>query len=106
MEQKPQVQVKVKDPVKNLELKNLVKMDRMIESDISLVAYNNIVFYVPKDIYLNQIKIFDNRSIYKNVDLVKYIDNDIMEIKLKKLNDNKYKQNILLLEIQELKNGW
>jgi hypothetical protein len=29
-----------------------------------------------------------------------------MEIKLKKLNDNKYKQNILLLEIQELKNGW
>jgi hypothetical protein len=99
------IDTKVKDPVKNLELKNLVKMDRMIESDISLVAYNNIVFYVPKDIYLNQIEIFDNRSIYKNVDLVKYIDNDIMEIKLKKLNDNKYKQNILLLEIQELKNG-
>ena len=99
------IDTKVKDPVKNLELKNLVKMDRMIESDISLVAYNNIVFYVPKDIYLNQIEIFDNRSIYKNVDLVKYIDNDIMEIKLKKLNDNKYKQNILLLEIKELKNG-
>ena len=99
------IDTKVKDPVKNLELKNLVKMDRMIENDISLVAYNNIVFYVPKDIYLNQIEIFDNRSIYKNVDLVKYIDNDIMEIKLKKLNDNKYKQNILLLEIKELKNG-
>ena len=99
------IDTKVKDPVKNLELKNLVKMDRMIESDISLVAYNNIVFYVPKDIYLNQNEIFDNRSIYKNVDLVKYIDNDIMEIKLKKLNDNKYKQNILLLEIKELKNG-
>ena len=79
------IDTKVKDPVKNLELKNLVKMDRMIESDISLVAYNNIVFYVPKDIYLNQIEIFDNRSIYKNVDLVKYIDNDIMEIKLKQL---------------------
>ena len=64
------VDAKVKNPVKNLELKNLIKMDRMIDSDISLVAYNNTVFYIPKDIYLNQIAIFDNRSIYKNVDLV------------------------------------
>lgn len=99
------VDAKVKDHVKNLELKNLIKMDRMIESDISLVAYNNIEFYKSKDIYLNQIEIFDNRSIYKNVDLVKYIDNDIMEIKIKKLNEIRYKKNLLLLEIQELKNG-
>jgi hypothetical protein len=99
------VDAKVKNPAKNLELKNLIKMDRMIDSDISLVAYNNMQFYIPKDIYLNQIQIFDNRSIYKNVDLVKYIDNDIMEIKIKKLNEIKYKKNLLLLEIQELKNG-
>jgi len=99
------VDAKVKNPVKNLELKNLIKMDRMIDSDISLVAYNNTVFYIPKDIYLNQIAIFDNRSIYKNVDLVKYIDNDIMGIKIKKLNEIKYQKNMLLLQIQELKNG-
>ena len=99
------VDAKVKDHVKNLELKNLIKMDRMIESDISLVAYNNIEFYKSKDIYLNQIQIFDNRSIYKNVDLAKYIDNDIMQIKIKKLNKIKYQKNMLLLEIQELKNG-
>ena len=96
---------KIKNPVKNLELKNLIKMDRMIESDISLVAYNNTTFYIPKDIYLNQIAIFDNRSIYKNVDLVQYIDNDIMGIKIKKLNQIKYQKNMLLLQIQELKNG-
>ena len=99
------VDAKVKNPVKNLELKNLIKMDRMIDSDISLVAYNNTVFYIPKDIYLNQIAIFDNRSIYKNVDLVQYIDNDIMQIKIKKLNEIKYQKNMLLLQIQELKNG-
>jgi hypothetical protein len=99
------VDAKVKNPVKNLELKNLIKMDRMTDSNISLVAYNNIEFYKSKDIYLNQIEIFDNRSIYKNVDLVKYIDNDIMEIKIKKLNEIRYQKNMLLLEIQELKNG-
>ena len=99
------VDAKVKDHVKNLEIKNLIKMDRMIDSDISLVAYNNMQFYIPKDIYLNQIQIFDNRIIYKNVDLAKYIDNDIMQIKIKKLNEIRYQKNMLLLEIQELKNG-
>jgi hypothetical protein len=99
------VDAKVKNPVKNLELKNLIKMDRMIDNDISLVAYNNVEFYRSKDIYLNQIEIFDNRSIYANIDLVKYTANDIMEVKIKKLNEIKYKKNILLLEIQELKNG-
>ena len=99
------VDAKVKNPVKNLELKNLIKMDRMLDSDISLVAYNNVEFYKSKDIYLNQIEIFDNRSIYANIDLVKYTANDIMEVKIKKLNEIKYQKNMLLLQIQELKNG-
>jgi len=54
---------------------------------------------------LNQIEIFDNRSIYANVDLVKYTANDIMEVKIKKLNEIKSKKRLLLLELQELKNG-
>lgn len=99
------VDAKIKNPVKNLELKNLIKMDRMIDSDISLIAYNNTEFYIPKDIYLNQIEIFDNREIYKNIDLVKYTSNDILDIKIKKLNEIKYKKNRLRLEIMDLKNG-
>jgi len=99
------VDAQVKDSAKNLVIKNIIKLDAMQNDQASLVDYNNAVFYTPKDIYLNQIEIFDNRSIYTNVDLVKYIDNDIMEIKIKKLNEIKYKKRILLLELQELKNG-
>jgi hypothetical protein len=98
------VDAQIKDHAKNLVIKNIIKLDAMQNDQASLVGYNNAIFYPPKDIYLNQIEIFDNRSIYKNVDLVKYIDNDIMEIKIKKLNEIKYKKRILLLELKELKN--
>ena len=99
------VDAQVKDHAKNLVIKNIIKLDAMQSDQASLLEYNNTEFYKPKDIYLNQIEIFDNRSIYKNVDLVQYIDNDIMEIKIKKLNEIKYKKRILLLELKELKNG-
>ena len=99
------VDVKVKNPVKNLELKNIIKMDRMLDNDVSLVAYNNAIFYQSKDIYLQQLAIFDNRDIYVTVNLTKYIDNDIMQVKIKKLNDIQYKKRMLLLELQELQNG-
>ena len=99
------VDEQIKDSAKNLTIKNIIKLDAMQNDQASLLEYNNIEFYKPKDIYLNQIEIFDNRSIYANVDLVKYTDNDIMEIKIKKLNEIKYKKRILLLELQELKNG-
>ncbi len=99
------VDEQIKDSAKNLQIKNIIKLDAMQNDQASLSAYNNTEFYKPKDIYLNQIEIFDNRSIYANVDLVKYTANDIMEVKIKKLNEIKYKKNILLLEIQELKNG-
>jgi hypothetical protein len=99
------VDEQVKDSAKNLVIKNIIKLDAMQNDQASLTAYNNVEFYKPKDIYLNQIEIFDNRSIYANVDLLKYTDNDIMEIKIKKLNEIKYKKRILLLELKELKNG-
>ena len=98
------VDAQVKDSAKNLVIKNIIKLDAMQNDQASLVDYNNAVFYTPKDIYLNQIEIFDNRSIYTNVDLVEYTANDIMEIKIKKLNEIKYNKRILLLELQELKN--
>ena len=99
------VDEQVKDSAKNLTIKNIIKLDAMQNDQASLTAYNNVEFYKSKDIYLNQIEIFDNRSIYANVDLIKYTANDIMEIKIKKLNEIKYKKRILLLELQELKNG-
>jgi hypothetical protein len=99
------VDEQIKDNAKNLQIKNIIKLDAMQNDQASLSVYNNNEFYKPKDIYLNQIEIFDNRSIYTNVDLVEYTANDIMEIKIKKLNEIKYNKRILLLELQELKNG-
>jgi len=97
------VDEQIKDSAKNLTIKNIIKLDAMQNDQVSLSAYNNTEFYKPKDIYLNQIEIFDNRSIYANVDLVEYIANDIMEVKIKKLNEIKSKKRLLLLELQELK---
>ncbi len=99
------VDAQIKDSAKNLQIKNIIKLDAMKSDQVSLTDYNNVEFYKPKDIYLNQIEIFDNRSIYANVDLVKYTANDIMEVKIKKLNEIKSKKRLLLLELQELKNG-
>jgi len=71
----------------------------------SLLEYNKVDFYVPKDIYLNQIPIFDNRKIYNNITLANYVENDIIEIKTRKLHEIDLKKKRLLLEIQELQNG-
>ena len=99
------VDAQVKDISKNLIIKNIIKLDAMQENQASLLVYNNAEFYQSKDIYLQQLDIFDNRDIYVTVNLTKYIDNDIMQVKIKKLNDIQYKKRILLLELQELKNG-
>jgi len=98
------IDAKVKDPVKNLQLKNLIKIDAMTEDQASLAVYN-IPFYIPKDIYLDQLNIIDNRSIYNNVSLVKYTANDTIVIKANKLYNLNLKKQKLLMEIRELKNG-
>ena len=99
------VDAQVKDISKNLIIKNIIKLDAMQENQASLLVYNNAIFYQSKDIYLQQLDIFDNRDIYVTVNLTKYIDNDIMQVKIKKLNDIQYKKRMLLLELQELQNG-
>ena len=99
------IDAQVKDISKNLIIKNIIKLDAMQENQASLLVYNNAEFYQSKDIYLQQLDIFDNRDIYVTVNLTKYIDNDIMQVKIKKLNDIQYKKRMLLLELQELKNG-
>jgi len=98
------VDEKVKNPLKNLQLKNLIKMDAMVEDQLSLDSYN-VAFYAPKDIYLEQLNLIDNRLIYANVSLATYTDNDIIGIKARKLIEINSRKQQLLIELEVLKNG-
>ena len=95
----------IKDISKNLAVKNIIKMEAMTSEQASLNAYQNTVFYKPKDIYLDQLNIFDFRQIYPNTNLASYIQSDKIEIKAKKLNEIKIKKQRLLMELEALKNG-
>lgn len=99
------VDAQVKDASKNLNIKNIIKLDAMQKDSVSLVEYKNTEFYKSKDIYLDQIAIFDNRSIYKNFDLVKYRNNDIIGIKNRTLQELNINKQRILIELKELKNG-
>ena len=94
----------VKDKSKNLQLKNLIKIDAMTSDQVSLNVYN-VLFYKPKDIYLDQLNMKDNRQIYVNVSLASYVENDKININNKKLNNIQFKQKQLLLELERLRNG-
>ena len=96
----------VKDNAKNLEVKSIIKLDAMqSDSDINLAVYNNQEFYKSKDIYLNQVVMFDNRDIYNNISLASYTNNDPINIKDNILRNINIQKQRLLLEIKELKNG-
>ena len=99
------VDAQVKDIAKNLAVKNIIKLDAMAGDQASLNSYSNKEFYLPKDIYLDQLNIFDPRLIYNNVNLNTYVVNDKVFIKEQKLNEINLKKRRLLLELQELKNG-
>jgi len=98
------IDAKVKNPVKNLQLKNLIKMDAMTNDQASLASYN-VPFYEEKDIYLNQLNIFDNRQIYDSVNLASYIKTDKVAIKANALHEINLKKQRLLKELEMLKNG-
>jgi len=95
----------IKDISKNLAVKNIIKMEAMTSDQASLIAYSNTQFYKPKDIYLDQLPIFDSRLIYADKSLATYIQNDKMEIKARKLQEIKSKKEKILMELEVLKNG-
>ena len=95
----------IKDIAKNLAIKNIIKMQAMTSEQASLDMYQNAVFYRPKDIYLDQLNIFDFRQIYPNTNLASYVQNDKIEIKARKLNELNNKKQKLLIELEVLKNG-
>jgi hypothetical protein len=99
------VDAKVKDISKNLVIKNLIKLDIMVSDQISLEEYNDVDFYISKDIYVNQIPLFDNRKIYNDITLVSYVNSDPIEIKTRKLQEIHLKKRELILKLQELQNG-
>jgi len=94
----------IKNISKNLQIKNIIKMEAMTSDQVSLDSYN-VAFYAPKDIYLDQLNIMDNRLIYTDKSLATYIQNDKMEIKARKLGELNLKKQQLLYELELLKNG-
>jgi len=95
----------IKDMAKNLQIKNIIKLDAMASEQASLDLYRNAVFYRPKDIYLDQLNIFDQRQIYNNVNLATYIDNDKITIRARALEKLKLEKRRLQIELEQLKNG-
>jgi outer membrane biosynthesis protein TonB len=95
----------IKDISKNLAVKNIIKMEAMTSEQASLNAYANTAFYKPKNIYLDQLNIIDNRLIYADKSLASYTQNDKIEIKAKKLQEINSRKQQLLLELEILKNG-
>ena len=99
------VDADIKDIAKNLQIKNIIKLEAMVSEQASLDLYANALFYKPKDIYLNQLNIFDPRQIYPNTNLASYTQNDKIEIKARKLQEINIKKQRLLMELEILKNG-
>jgi len=95
----------VKDIAKNLALKNIIKIKAMASEQASLDLYKNAIFYKPKDIYLEQLNIFDPRQIYDNVNLSSYIKTDKVAITANALHEINLKKQRLLIELEQLKNG-
>ena len=95
----------IKDVAKNLEIKNIIKLEAMASEQASLDLYSKALFYEPKAIYLEQLNIFDNRQIYDNVSLASYIKNDKVAIKANALHKINLKKQRLLKELELLKNG-
>ena len=92
----------IKDIDKNLQAKNFVKINAMIDNSI-LLTYN-IPFYKDKKIYEEQLNIFDDRLLYTKT-LGEYQQSDPIFIQQNIINNIKNKKEKLLREIEVLKNG-
>jgi hypothetical protein len=97
------IDTQVKDIGKNLQLKNLVKI-KLMSDNSALESYSKIKFYEPKNIYLDQANIQDNRMLYNNVTLASYQQKDPVFQKKKALFDIRQKKEKLIKELRLLKN--
>ena len=95
----------IKDIDKNLQVKNIIKLEIMTNDQASLTGYATIPFYKSKDIYLNQLNMSDPRLLYTEITLNKYKVNDPVFKKQELLHNIKLKKQKLLIELEQLKNG-
>jgi hypothetical protein len=95
----------IKNISKNLQIKNIIKMEAMTTDQASLDKYQATSFYKPKNIYLDQLNLMDNRLIYADKSLATYIQNDKMDIKARKLREINTRKQQILMELEVLKNG-
>ena len=95
----------IKSISKNLQIKNIIKLEIMTSDQASLNAYSNTQFYKPKDIYLDQLNMIDTRLIYADKSLATYTQNDKIEIQARKLEEINSRKQQLLIELEVLKNG-
>ena len=94
----------IKDISKNLQIKNIIKLDAMASDQVSLDLYD-VPFYKSKDIYLDQLQIQDLRQLYEKTTLASYISNDPVAIVQEKLRQIDIKKKKILIELEQLKNG-
>ena len=94
----------IKDISKNLQIKNIIKLDAMASDQASLDVYN-VPFYKSENIYLDQLQIEDLRQVYADINLNSYIGSDPVKIREDKLQQITIERNQLLLELEVLKNG-
>jgi len=94
----------IKDISKNLQIKNIIKLDAMASDQASLDSYD-IPFYKSENIYLDQLQIQDMRQLYTDVSLNNYIANDPVVIMQEKLREIDIKKQQILIELEVLKNG-
>ena len=94
----------IKDISKNLQIKNIIKLDAMASDQASLEVYN-VPFYKSENIYLDQLQMQDLRQVYADITLNTYIGNDPVKIREDKLQQITIERNQLLLELEVLKNG-
>ena len=95
----------IKNISKNLQIKNIIKLEAMTSEQASLDMYQATSFYKPENIYLDQLNIIDNRLIYADKSLATYTQNDKIEIQARKLEEINSRKQKLLIELEVLKNG-
>ena len=94
----------IKDISKNLQINNIIKLDAMVNDQVSLDIYD-VPFYKSKNIYLDQVEIQDLRQLYESKTLANYIATDPIAVINQKLNKINLKKKQILIELEQLKNG-
>ena len=92
----------IKDVDKNLKVKNIIKINAMIDNSI-LLTYN-VPFYKERKIYEDQLDIYDDRLLYTKT-LGEYQQNDPIFIQQNEIDSIRLQKQKLLQEIKVLENG-